>query len=321
MLRAFTSAACLDHLVPAGFPEVPERLSRVLASLTGAGIPVVELEPDAGSDGLSGGASRRAVEALHSAEYIERFRRAVERGDGVLDSADNPLSSHTWAAAWGAVGAALAAADWVMEAPGRRAFVAARPPGHHAERAVAMGFCFFGTAATVAQHLVTGHDLERVAIFDFDVHHGNGTQHLLEERGDVLYASTHQWPFYPGTGAVSETGRGAGVGATVNVPLAAGSDDAVYAEALEAAILPALEAFAPQALVLSAGFDAWMNDPLGGMRVTRSGFADWGRRLGAFADTACSGRVVAVLEGGYDLQALGDLVVDHLAGLDEGTHG
>ena len=313
MLRAFTDTACLEHRVPPGFPELPERLRRVLASLGAADIPI-STASTAGSDPDE--RARRAVAELHDADYIERFRRAAERGDGVLDSADNPLSAGTWAAAWAAVAAGISAADWVMEGAGRTAFVAARPPGHHAERDMAMGFCYFGTAAVVAQHLIADHTLERVAIFDFDVHHGNGTQHLLEERGDVLYASTHQWPFYPGTGAASERGRGEGVGATVNVPLAAGSGDGTYAEALESTILPALEGFGPQLLVLSAGFDAWKDDPLGGMRVTRDGFAAWGRRLGELARRVCDGRVVAVLEGGYDLSALGDLAVDHLLALD-----
>lgn len=308
MLCSFTSSACLDHEVPPGFPERPQRLSSILDRLTGSGIEIRQARADE--------AASRAVSVLHSRDYLERFRRAVERGDGLLDSADNPLSAGTWEAAWGAVGAAVAASDWVMEGTARRAFVATRPPGHHAERDMAMGFCFLGTAAAAAQHLVAAHALDRVAIFDFDVHHGNGTQHLLEERADLLYASTHQWPFYPGTGAAAEVGRGEGVGATLNVPLPAGSDDEVYTRAIEASILPALQAFAPQVLVLSAGFDAWTNDPLGGMRVSRAGFAEWGRRLGTLAEEHCRGRVVAVLEGGYDLDALPDLVLDHLVALD-----
>ena len=310
MLRSFTSAACLEHRVPFGFPERPERLEGVLEGLREAGVDTVDVAPAADGPGWD------AVSRLHDGEYVERFRRAVERGDGLLDSADNPLSPATWDAAWGAVSAALAACDWVMEASGRRAFVAARPPGHHAERSMAMGFCYLGTAAVAGEHLIRAHGLERVAIFDFDVHHGNGTQHLLEERGDVFYASTHQWPFYPGTGAASEVGRGAGEGATLNVPLAAGCGDEEYEKAILESVLPALERFAPDALILSAGFDAWMRDPLGGMRVSREGFAAWGRRLGAFADERCGGRAMAVLEGGYDLASLPDLVVAHLEALD-----
>jgi acetoin utilization deacetylase AcuC-like enzyme len=173
-----------------------------------------------------------------------------------------------------------------------------------------MGFCFFNNAAVAAEHLRRRHGLERVAIFDFDVHHGNGTQHLFEERGDVFYASTHQFPFYPGTGAAGERGRGAGEGATLNVPLAAGTGDDGYRAAFDQ-VLPALAAFRPDALVLSAGFDAWQDDPLGGMRVSEAGFAEWGRRLGGLADEVCGGRVVALLEGGYDLAALARSAAAH----------
>ncbi len=194
------------------------------------------------------------------------------------------------------------------------AFAAVRPPGHHAERALAMGFCFFNNAAIAAEHLRRRHGAGRVALFDFDVHHGNGTQHLFEARADVFYASTHQYPFYPGTGAASETGVGAGEGATFNVPLPAGTDDAGYAEAIRGRVLPALRAFAPDVLVLSAGFDAWRADPLGGMKVTEAGFADWGVWLRELAEEVCGGRVLAVLEGGYDLAVLPALVEAHLNG-------
>jgi acetoin utilization deacetylase AcuC-like enzyme len=237
----------------------------------------------------------------------------VARGDSLFDSADNPIGEGSAEAAWSAVAATLAAADHAVS--GRPAFAAVRPPGHHAERELAMGFCFFNNAAVAAEHLRRRHGVERVAIFDFDVHHGNGTQHLFEERADVFYASTHQYPFYPGTGAADERGRGAGAGATLNVPLPAGTGDDGYREALTGTVLPALAAFRPDVLVLSAGFDAWADDPLGGMRVSEQGFADWGRRLGELAGEACGGRVLALLEGGYDLAALPRLVAAHLRGL------
>jgi acetoin utilization deacetylase AcuC-like enzyme len=203
----------------------------------------------------------------------------------------------------------------------RTAFAAVRPPGHHAERATAMGFCFLNNIAVAAEHLRRRHGAARVAIFDFDVHHGNGTQHLFEERPDVFYASTHQYPFYPGTGAAGETGIGAGEGTTLNVPLQAGADDGVYNAAIESMILPALEQFAPDILLLSAGFDAWRNDPLGGMRVTEEGFRRWGDRLRALAAELCGGRVLAVLEGGYDLAALPHLAEAHVEGLAGGSLG
>ncbi len=257
-----------------------------------------------------------AVAAVHEGQYVGRFEAAVERGDGLLDSADNPLSEGTREAAGAAVAAALRATDWVMAAPARSAFVAVRPPGHHAEVATAMGFCYFNTVAVAAQHLIRHDALERIAIFDFDVHHGNGTQHLFEERGDVLSVSCHQYPFYPGTGAASEKGRGDGLGATLNVPLPAGSGDDDYLRAFEEKILPRLREFDPRMLLISAGFDAWRADPLGGMCVTEEGFATWGRLLRELASEVCRGRTISFLEGGYDLAKLGDLVVCYLEGVD-----
>ena len=307
-MRVFTDPRCLAHRPPPGFPERPERLRAILDHLRAEGFETVE--PVRGEDAAA--RARRAVTALHPEEYVARFERAVARGDALFDSADNPLSPGTADAAWGAVEATLAAAD--AAAAGEPAFAAVRPPGHHAERATAMGFCWLGNAAVAAQHLLDAHGMERVAVFDFDVHHGNGTQHLFEERADVFYASTHQFPFYPGTGAAGERGRGAGEGATLNVPLPAGTGDDGYREAIEERVLPALAAFRPDALVVSAGYDAWRGDPLGGMRVSEEGFADWGRRLGALAAEACGGRLVAVLEGGYDVSALGRLVAATLRG-------
>ncbi|MGE5232740.1 MAG: histone deacetylase [Acidobacteriota bacterium] len=310
MIRAFSGRRCLLHEAPPGYPEVPQRLAGVLQAVQGAAWPVDEMPAHP--------MSREAVLALHDAAYVERFEHAVRRGDGLLDSADNPLGAGTWDAAWGAIDATLHAADWVLGGSGRVAFAAVRPPGHHAERDLAMGFCFFDNVAVAADHLRRRGGVERVAIFDFDVHHGNGTQHLFEERADVFYASTHQFPFYPGTGAASECGRGAGSGATLNVPLPAGSGDEEYAAALRERILPALREFAPQALLLSAGFDAWRGDPLGGMRVSEQAFEGWGRALGELAGELCDGRVLAVLEGGYDLRALPGLAVAHLRGLATG---
>ena len=275
--RAFTDRRCLEHRAPPGYPEVPQRLTAVLAGVREAGWPVIE-----GGDHAAAAAT---VELLHDERYVRRFERAVERGDGLLDSADNPLSAGSWSAAWGAVSATLHAADWVAAAPGRVGFAAVRPPGHHAERDLAMGFCFFNNVALAAEHLRRAHGVERVAIFDFDVHHGNGTQHLFEDRGDVFYASTHQYPFYPGTGAASERGRGAGLGATLNVPLPAGTGDPGYEAALRGQVLPALRAFAPQVLLVSAGFDAWQGDPLGGHGGHRRRL----RRLGELAGRAGGG--------------------------------
>lgn len=304
-VRIFTEPRCLEHRAPRGYPESPDRLAGVMAHLAARGWPIAD-------QGVSREVAEAAVAAVHDPAYVERFRRAAARGDALLDSADNPLSEGTWEAAWAAVSATLAAAEHAAE--GSYAFAAVRPPGHHAERALAMGFCFFNNVAVAAEHL-RRKGLERVAIFDFDVHHGNGTQHLFEERADIFYASTHQFPFYPGTGAAAETGRGPGLGATLNVPLAAGTGDEEYAAAFSERILPALAAFRPEVLVLSAGFDAWRGDPLGGMAVTEEGFASWGRQLAALADEVAGGRLLAVLEGGYDLRNLPLLVDGFLGGL------
>ena len=308
MIRVFTDSACLEHRSPLGYPEKPERLSSVIARLREGGFEVVE-------EGAEEATAREAVLALHEERYVTRFERAVARGDALFDSPDNPISSGTARSAWAAVSVTLAAADWVAGGNGRTALAAGRPPGHHAERAVAMGFCFFNNVAVAAEHLRRRHGASRVAIFDFDVHHGNGTQHLFEERADVYYASTHQYPFYPGTGAADERGTGAGEGYTLNVPLPAGTDDEGYAEAIRGQVLPGLRNFAPDILLISAGFDAWQNDPLGGMKVTEAGFRSWGEWLRDLAAEVCGGRVLAVLEGGYDLRNLPMLVEEHLRGL------
>ncbi len=316
MIRIFTDPTCLDHRAPAGYPERPERLSGVVAHLRERDWPFAGAPAE--GDPAAAHEAREAVTAVHDEAYVARFERAAARGDSLLDSADNPLSAGTWKAAWAAVSATLAAADWMAGGAERAAFAAVRPPGHHAERAFAMGFCFFNNAAVAAEHLRRRHGASRVAIFDFDVHHGNGTQHLFEERADVFYASTHQYPFYPGTGAASERGIGAGEGFTLNVPLPAGTGDEGYAEAIRDRILPGLRRFAPDALVISAGFDAWQNDPLGGMRVTEEGFRSWGDWLRELAAEVCGGRVLAVLEGGYDLANLPRLVEANLEGLAGG---
>ena len=300
---------CLEHRVPPGFPERPERLAELLPAL--AGDPRLRaLDPRSapGDDEVLAAAA-----AVHEPRYLERLRRAVERGDGLFDSADNPISGGSFRAAVGAAAAALRALDEAV-AEGEAGFAAIRPPGHHAERGHAMGFCFLNHAAIVAERAIVRHGLARVAIVDFDVHHGNGTQHLFEERADVLYASLHQYPFYPGTGAAEERGRGAGEGFTVNVPLAAGVGDAEWISALERRVLPELERFAPELLVVSAGFDAWRGDPLGGLRVGRQAYVRAGELLRELAAARCGGRSVALLEGGYDLAALPGLALSYLLG-------
>src|SRR5256885_7420351 len=214
-------------------------------------------------------------------------------------SLDNPISADSFAAARTAVGTTLtAAAD--MLASGERAFVVARPPGHHAERVEAMGFCFFNTIACTAEWLREQPGIERVFIFDFDVHHGNGTQHLFESRDDVYYASMHRYPFYPGTGAANEIGIGEGRGFTKNIPFPAETGDAQYLRAVEDDIVRIIDDYRPNAILLSSGFDAHRRDPLGGMRVTENAFGEITRRIVECAERHCGGRVLSLLEGGAD---------------------
>lgn len=293
--------------MPFGFPEVASRLQQVIAGVEGAGIPVQETGEHS--------QTTAAIEAVHDPDYVQRFHQAVVAGESFIDTGDNPLSSGSWRAARAAVDACLFAADWVFEGAGRRGIAAVRPPGHHAERSMAMGFCYFNNVAVAAEYILRDKGAERLVIVDFDVHHGNGTQHLFEDRGDILYVSLHQHPFYPGTGTAPERGRSGGVGATLNLPLPAGSGDAVYAEVFQKAVLPAIRHFEPEALLISAGFDAWRSDPVGGMRVSDQAFHDWGNWLGQLADEICQGRILVTLEGGYDLEALPALAAAHCQGL------
>jgi acetoin utilization deacetylase AcuC-like enzyme len=312
VLAAFTDPRCLSH-DPPGFPERAARLSAVLEGLRAAGIEVRR-------QGRHAAAVATARE-VHDPAYVERLQRAVERGDGLIDSADNPLTPTTWKASLAAVESTLHAADWLMAGPERRAFAAVRPPGHHAERSRAMGFCYLANLAIAARHLQARHGIERLAVYDFDVHHGNGTQHLFDERCDVVFVSTHQYPFYPGSGAASERGRGAGEGCTVNVPLAAGCDDEALARALEESVLPALEEARPDVLLVSAGFDAWRRDPLGGLRWGEESYRRIGEALGTLAARVCDGRVLTLLEGGYDIAALPGLVATCLTALEAAAGG
>ena len=306
-MRFFSDRRCLEHRVPTGFPEVPSRLEAVLASVERSDHEwvVKGSHPDGAT----------AILAAHEPGYVRRFEAAVSAGELFIDTADNPLSHGTWRAARAAVDTCLHATDWVCAQEGRKAVALVRPPGHHAERSMAMGFCYFNNIAVVAEYLLSSKGYQRLAIVDFDVHHGNGTQHIFEERGDVLYASLHQHPFYPGTGNRQEKGRGAGMGATVNVPLAAGSGDAVYQQAFEEIVLPAVREFRPEVLLVSAGFDACESDPVGGMKVTCGAFEAWGRWLGEIAGDLCHGRVVVALEGGYDISGLGDQLLACCRGL------
>lgn len=259
-------------------------------------------------------ASDTEIARIHDVEYISLIRGTA--GRAVALDPDTFTSPHTWEAARLAAGAAVSAVEHVLEAgEGARAFALVRPPGHHAERKRAMGFCFFNNVAIGAAH-ARAKGLSRVAIVDFDVHHGNGTQWSFYGDPSVLFVSSHQYPYYPGTGAASDVGTGEGVGFTVNLPLAAGATDADYHLAYARVALPIVTQFRPDLILVSAGFDAHMDDPLAGMRLTAPYF---GRLMAAIADVAdrcCGGRLVALTEGGYDLAALAASLRASLRALD-----
>ncbi len=258
----------------------------------------------------------RIIAKVHSAGYEEELDRACRTGLPLFHSMDNPISSETHAAARTVVSSALHAASEVWDTDAaRRAFVVARPPGHHALKTEAMGFCFFNTIACVAEYLLEREDIERVFIFDWDVHHGNGTQDLFEQRPDVFYASMHRYPFYPGTGGAEEIGNGPGKGFTRNVPLEGSSGDSIYLDALERIILPAIDQFRPDAILLSAGFDAHVRDPLGGMRVTEHAFGTMTERIVEAAERHAGGKLLSLLEGGYDPEGLASSIEEHVAAL------
>jgi acetoin utilization deacetylase AcuC-like enzyme len=311
MLRIYTNSLFYRHDTGAGHPESSSRLDAAMKGVERAGandqvIRDAEIHPDTG----------RIIAKVHSREYERELEEACRRGDRLFHSLDNPISSSTFAAARAAVATSLAAADGVWRGErSSRAFVVARPPGHHAERAEAMGFCFFNTIACVAEWLREQQGVERVFIFDFDVHHGNGTQHLFEERDDVYYTSMHRYPFYPGTGAATEIGIGKGRGFTKNIPFAGGTGDAAYLRAVEDEVVRIIDDYRPNVILLSAGFDAHRRDPLGGMKVTEQAYGEITRRIVETAERHCQGRVLSLLEGGYDMEGLAASVAEHVAAM------
>ncbi len=301
MTLLFTHEGCFAHDPGRMHPEHPARLKSVLLALEG--------------DGFSGLERREAPQAeiadiarVHPEPYVRAILATEpESGLAAIDG-DTLMSPGSAEAALRATGAAVAAVDAVLAGEARNAFCAVRPPGHHAEPGRAMGFCFFNSVAVAARHAQAVHGLKRVAVVDFDVHHGNGTQAAFESDGSLFYASTHQSPLYPGTGAVSERG----VGNIVNVPLPPMADGEAFRHALAERIGPALIDFAPELLIISAGFDAHADDPLASLVLETEDFAWATRELMRIADQVCDGRIVSCLEGGYDLHALGEATAAHV---------
>ena len=291
ILTIFTSDRFADHLNPPGHPERLERaeVMQVVAS---------EFRQRGGDVREPRAATEAELARVHDREYISLVSETAGRATAL--DADTFTSPDSYEVALLAAGAAITCVDHVLEAPGRRALAMVRPPGHHAERNRAMGFCLFNNIAVAAAH-ARARGLSRVAIVDYDVHHGNGTQWTFYDDPSVLFISSHQYPYYPGTGAATETGAGKGAGFTVNLPLDAGATDADYEVAFETVAFPVLRQFRPELILISAGFDALADDPLGGMRLSANQFARLTAALTAIADECCGGRVVAITEGGYDL--------------------
>ena len=307
----FTHPLFLEHDTGPGHPESPRRLEAILRMLDG--------EPFAGRLVRVDDFPRRAPASLygvHDRQYVESVRQRIEAGATVLDFGDTRVCPASYDAALKAADAAADAALRVWSGELTRAFVATRPPGHHAERAGAMGFCIFNNIAVAASQLLEA-GAARVAIVDWDVHHGNGTQAAFYAEPRVLYVSLHQFPHYPGTGSAGERGVGEAEGTTLNIPMPAGSGDEEYLEAFEEQVVPAVDQFAPEAILVSAGFDAHADDPLAGMRLSTEAYAEMTRRLRLAAGRHCDGRIVSFLEGGYNLVALCEALGAHLLELLE----
>jgi acetoin utilization deacetylase AcuC-like enzyme len=289
-------------------PERPDRLRAIQASLKDSGILelLIQLKPYP--------APLDWVERLHDPDYIRRFQEACRRGQEIFEVQDCGISPESYEIALLSAGGVMAAADAIMGDKADNAFCAVRPPGHHAERAQALGFCFFNNVALGAVYLLENFGLERVAIVDWDVHHGNGTQHLFEADPRVFYLSLHEDPqyCYPGTGYRREEGKGPGQGFTLNLPFPPYSGDQEYLEALRNEGLPRLRQFAPQFVMISAGFDAHAKDPLAQMNLTRRGYREMTRLVLDLAQESAGGRLITALEGGYNLEVLEECVADHL---------
>ena len=303
-----THPACLEHLTPPGHPERPDRLRAVEQAL--------EAEKFQSLTRVSAPAATLEVIALcHPMDYIVEIRDASPKEGLVRLDADTSMSPGTFEAALRAVGGAVHAVDEVLAKKAKNAFVATRPPGHHAETARPMGFCLFDNAAIAARYAQKHHGIARAAIIDFDVHHGNGSQEIFWADKSVMYCSTHQMPLFPGTGAVGESGEHNTI---VNAPLKPGDDGEVFRAAFESRILPRLRDFRPELIVISAGFDAHYRDPLANINLEEEDFAWATQKIMDVADQYADGRIVSLLEGGYDLQGLGNSAAAHVLALMHG---
>ena len=296
-----THDVCIEHDTGMGHPERSDRLRAIAKVMQDEAFDDLKREeaPSADLDD---------IEHAHPRDYIEAIQRVVPSEGLIRVDMDTVLSPRSWDAALRAVGGAVHAVDQVMTGEVANAFCGMRPPGHHAERAVPMGFCVFNNVAVAGYHARAKYGAERIAVVDFDVHHGNGTQAIFWSDRDLYYGSTHQMPLFPGTGSVAESG----VGNIWNAPLRAGDDGEVFREAFESRILPALDAHRPDLILFSAGFDAHVRDPLGSLRLVEEDFGWATREVAEIADRHCGGKIVSMLEGGYDLEGLAKSVAVHV---------
>lgn len=299
----------LLHDTGTGHPEGRQRLESLIGHLMGSDLWGVmdHVRPEE--------ASLDAIVAVHTSEYVESVSRKIRTGERLLDEGDTRVSAGSWRAALLAAGAAVGAVDLACSRERRNAFCAVRPPGHHAETSRAMGFCVINNVAVAARHAQRRHGLERIAIVDWDVHHGNGTEEIFWRDPSVLYVSLHQYPHWPGTGAATDVGEGVGKGTTLNCPMRPGSGEKEYEQAFRGRVVPALTTFAPDLLLISAGFDAHRDDPLANINLTEGSFAFFTRMLVEAIAGSTSCGIVSVLEGGYDLPALSRSVESHLRAL------
>ncbi len=297
----------LQHKTRSNHPESPQRLVAIMSAMKDKLPDIKMIKPRSFSD------TSQWLTNIHSDKYIERLKKSCQNGEEYIDSIDTPISKESYSVAVMAVGGVLSAIDQVMEKNVRNVFCAVRPPGHHALRDKAMGFCLFNNVAIGARYIQKKHGLSKILIVDWDIHHGNGTQDAFYDDPTVLYFSIHRSPFYPGTGDADETGTGKGLGYTINVPMKAGSGDKDYLEVFENILKPKGIEFSPDFILISAGFDAHKDDPLGGMNITANGFARMTEIVKYIAEKCCDGRLVSVLEGGYSIEGLSESVKSHIS--------